>query len=191
MSSQKGLLGALLALAVIFLGALPLQAQSVYPTVFPKPTLILDQDRLFNDSQLGRALSLELALKRTALLQESREISEAFENEELRLTETRASMTSEEFRVLSDDFDIRVEQARKTQLSKDLAMQQEVDGQRLRFLNLSLPYLSEIMLKYFAGAIVDQRSVLLFNRDMDITGEAIILLDRAFDENPDMAIEKE
>lgn len=165
--------------------------QTDFPTVFPRPLLILDQDRLFNNSKLGQAMLLAQAENRTVLLRESRQISEAFEVEELRLTELRSEVTAEEFRVLSEDFDLRVQAARQSQLAKDVELQQSIDGQRRRFLVIAAPFLSEILLKYRASAIVDQRSLLLFDRNMDITNEAITLLDRAFDENPDLAIEKE
>lgn len=166
-------------------------AQADFPTVFPQPILIVDQDGLFNNSKLGQAMLLIQAEKRTILLQESRQISDAFEIEEKQLTETRSNISADEFRVLSEDFDIRVQAARDSQLAKDIELQQSVDSQRRRFLVISAPFLSEIMLKYHASAIVDQRSVLLFDRNMDITIEAINVLDRAFEANPDLAIEKE
>jgi Skp family chaperone for outer membrane proteins len=166
-------------------------AQTDFPTVFPQPILVLDQDGLFNNSNLGQAMLLIQAEKRTILLQESRQISDAFEAEEKRLTEIRGEISAEEFRILSGDFDKRVQAARESQLAKDVEMQQSIDGQRLRFLVIAAPFLSEIMLKYHASAIVDQRSVLLFNRNMDITLEATDILDRAFELNPDLAIEKE
>ena len=171
--------------------ASPTFAQSDFPTVFPQPILILDQDGLFNNSKLGQAMQLIQAEERTVLLQESRIISDAFVVEEKRLTEIRTEVSAEEFRTLSEDFDKRVLAARESQLAKDVAMQQSIDGQRRRFLVIAAPFLSEIMLKYRASAVVDQRSVLLFNRNLDITLEAIETLDRAFEQNPDLAIEKE
>lgn len=136
-------------------------------------------------------MQLIQAEERTVLLQESRVISDAFVVEERRLTEVRNEVSADEFRTLSEDFDKRVQAAREAQLAKDVEMQQSIDGQRRRFLVIAAPFLSEIMLKYRASAIVDQRSVLLFNRNLDITLEAIDILDRAFELNPDLAIEKE
>lgn len=182
-------------IAALLIGLLLCATQSVaqadFPTVFPQPILVLDQDGLFKNSKLGQAMLLIQAEKRTVLLQESRLISDTFEVEEKRLTDIRSEVSAEEFRVLSEDFDKRVLAARESQLAKDVEMQQSIDGQRLRFLVIAAPFLSEIMLKYHASAIVDQRSVLLFNRNMDITLEATEILDRAFDQNPDLAIEKE
>lgn len=166
-------------------------AQTDFPTVFPQPVLVLDQDGLFNNSKLGQAMLLIQAEKRTVLLQESRLLSDAFVVEEKRLTEIRSEVSVEEFRTLSEDFDARVLAARESQLEKDVEMQKSIDGQRRRFLVIAAPFLSEIMTKYHASAIIDQRSVLLFNRNLDITLEAIATLDRAFELNPDLAIEKE
>ena len=136
-------------------------------------------------------MQLIQAEKRTILLQESRLISDAFVIEEKRLTEIRSEVNAEEFRTLSEDFDKRVLATREAQLSKDVEMQQSVDGQRRRFLIIAAPFLSEIMTRYHASAIIDQRSVLLFNLNLDITTEAIVILDRAFELNPDLATEKE
>jgi len=166
-------------------------AQTDFPTVFPQPILVLDQDGLFTSSKLGQAMQLIQAEKRTILLQESRLISDAFVIEEKRLTEIRSEVNAEEFRTLSEDFDKRVLATREAQLSKDVEMQQSVDGQRRRFLIIAAPFLSEIMTRYHASAIIDQRSVLLFNLNLDITTEAIVILDRAFELNPDLATEKE
>ena len=179
----------LLAFLVLF--ANPSIAQTEYPTVFPLPILILDQETLFKDSQLGQAILLIGAEKRTVLLQESREISDDFEFEELQLTQKRPDLSVEEFRALSDDFDARVQATRESQLVKDVELQQYIDGQSRRFLVLAAPYLSNLMVKYQATAIVDQRSVLLFDRKLDITREAIALLDQAFEQNPNMAMEEE
>jgi len=166
-------------------------SQTDFPTVFPQPILVLDQESLFNNSKLGQAILLIQAERRTVLLQESRNISEAFEIEEKQLTEARSGLSVDEFHVLSEDFDVRVQAARESQLAKDVELQQSVDDQRRRFLVIAAPFLSDIMFKYRASAVVDQRFVLLFDRNMDITNEAILALDLAFDQNPELAIEKE
>ena len=178
-------------LAFLVLASSQSFALSDYPTVFPLPILVLDQEALFSDSKLGQAILFVGAERRTVLLQESREISDAFELEELQLTQKRSEISIEDFRALSDDFDARVQATRESQLTKDVELQQYIDGQSHRFLVLAAPYLSNLMLKYQASAIVDQRSVLLFDRKMDITREAIELLDQAFEQNPDLAREEE
>ncbi len=176
----------LAVLASIFIYTLPAQAQFAFPTVFPKPVLLLDQDRLFAETDLGKALAAEILAKREALIKENRAIELAFETEERRLTDQRPSMDPEAFRALADEFDTRVQAAREAQLNKDLALQSESDRNRRRFFELSAPFLSRLLQKYSAGAILDRRSVLLFDKNMDITDEAIALLNEAFAQNPDL-----
>ncbi len=176
---------------VLICGATEVYAETEFPTIFPRPVLVVDEIGLFNDSELGKAMLLMHAEKRTVLLNESRIISETFEQEERRLTELREEISAEEFRALSANFDIRVQDARESQLVVLAEMQQSFDSLRRRFLIVALPFLSNIMSKYRASAIIDQRSVLLFNRNMDITLEAIEILDRAFEQDPDLAIQKE
>lgn len=176
----------LVAVLGVFALSAPARAQFAFPTVFPKPVLLLDQDRLFAETDLGKALDAEILAKREALIKENRAIELAFETEERRLTDQRAKMSAEEFRVISDEFDSRVQAAREAQLNKDLALQSEADQNRRRFFEISAPVLSRLMQKYSASAILDRRSVLLFDKNMDITDEAIALLNEAFAQNPDL-----
>ncbi len=176
----------LVAVLGVFALSAPARAQFAFPTVFPKPVLLLDQDRLFAETDLGKALDAEILAKREALIKENRAIELAFETEERRLTDQRAKMSAEEFRVVSDEFDSRVQAAREAQLNKDLALQSEADQNRRRFFEISAPVLSRLMQKYSASAILDRRSVLLFDKNMDITDEAIALLNEAFAQNPDL-----
>jgi len=165
--------------------------QGNFPTVFPLPVLILDRDVLFSESQLGKAIvTVELETQRK-VLDNRRDIVVAFENEEKELTELRANTLGEEFQLLSNDFDARVQAMREEQLAIDVKMQTDTERNRLRFFGLSAPYLSEIMQKYNAIAILDKRTVLLFNKEMDITAEAIKLLDIAYAADPTMLVEKE
>lgn len=160
--------------------------QTTYPTVFPQPVLVLDKDALFIRSDLGKSILATELRNRELVLTESNSIANSFEHEEQQLTEKRLGMSADAFKVLSDDFDARVQDMRAAQLGKDLALQKDAETNRRRFFTLAVPYLSRIMLKYNASAILDQRSLLLFNKDMNITTEAIDLLDEAFAVNPEM-----
>lgn len=166
-------------------------AQSAFPTVFPAPVLLLDRDSLFSNSKLGQTILATETATRRELSVASRDIKTSFENEESRLTDLRSTITSEEFQLLSDDFDQRVQAMREEQLAEDIALQQQNEQNRRRFFSISAPYMSQIMQKYQASAILDIRTVLLFDKDMDITAEAIALLDAAYTENPDIANEEE
>jgi len=178
----------LLVLAVLALSG-PLWAQSAFPTVFPKPLLVLDQDRFFSESGLGKAMTGNLLAKREEVIKNARGVYLAFETEERRLTDQRLGMDPAKFQILADDFDARVQESRKQQLATDLDLQKEADGIRQQFFRIAAPYMSQLLQKYSAGAILDMRSVLLFDQNMNITDEAIALLDKAFADNPNLALE--
>lgn len=182
---------ALFALVASFAYAPMVFAQAAFPTVFPQSILILDREVLFSKSNLGQAmLTVELENRQAALL-ESNEISLRFEQEEQLLTDIRPDTNLVEFANLATEFDQRVQEMRAEQLSKDLALQQAAENNRRRFFELTLPYLSRIMHKYQASAVLDARSVVIFSKEKDITVEAISLLDQAFAENPKMLDEEE
>ncbi len=190
MARASVVLRGLLALVLtLFAFGTPVLAQGAYPTVFPRAILLLDQERLFNDSALGKAILQTVIDKRSALIQENRTIDQTLEAEEKRLTEKRASLPIPEFQTLAEDFDARVQKIRAEQLQKGRALQEDFDRAPLRFMTLAAPYLNRLMQKYSASALLDRRSVLLFDRNMDITDEAISLLDKAYAENPNMAVE--
>lgn len=180
----------LATIVMISLGSMA-SAQATFPTVFPAPVLLLDRDALFADSKIGQAILAEETTIRNIQITESFEIKRRFEIEESQLTDTRATMDAVEFQTLSDDFDRRVQEMRESQLAEDIAMQQQSEQNRRRFFSISAPYMSQIMQRYQASAILDIRSVLLFDKDMDITVEAIALLDAVYDQNPDIINEEE
>lgn len=180
----------LLATVILVSFASLTNAQVAFPTVFPAPVLLLDRDGLLTDTRLGQSILLQEAADRDALIQEGQEIARAFESEETQLTERRLSMSGEDFQALSDDFDARVQAVRDRQLADGFALQQESEENRKRFLELARPYIGQLMQKYSASAVLDVRSVIQFNRSMDITDELIILLDEAFMQNPYMMNEE-
>ncbi len=183
--------------AAVFISfvAFPLFAQTsitgAFPTVFPKPVLILDKDLLLRDSQLGEALLDDIGEKRQQRITENQAIANELETEEARLTELRQELSVEEFKALADAFDEKVQNIRDEQIAKDVALQREADQIPLQFIEIAAPFLNQLLIKYQAGAIVDRRATLLYNTNLDITAEAIILLDQAYEENPNIFAPKE
>lgn len=190
MLQKTGAIRFLLAL-VLFAFAQVSFAQTAYPTVFPKSILLLDQERLFAETDLGKAILQKVIDQRVTLITENRAIDLSFETEELRLTEQRATLSGEEFQKLAEDFDLRVQAAREAQLQKGRELQAEFDRAPAEFMALAAPHLTSLMQKYQASALLDRRSVLLFDQKMDITVEAIRLLNAAMAENPNTAVETE
>ena len=113
-------------------------------------------------------------------------LTEELEAEEADLTERRSQMDNAAFRVLADAFNDKVEAARASQTAIDEAQLVRVEARRRAFFQFIVPQLGEMIQKYNAAAIIDRRSVLLFDKNLDITQETIALLDALYEENPDM-----
>ena len=74
-------------------------------------------------SLLKREIIKIFEKKQTALFLEAREIEQTFILEERELTNKRLDLAPEEFQVLADEFDLRVEAIRKSRADKDRALQ--------------------------------------------------------------------
>ncbi len=182
-------------LAVFWLGLSSLLASAqtdLFPTVQPFPTygapsiLIINQEALFSETALGQDILALEQHEQEVLIAEGRRIGAAFEAEEKDLTLQRDTLPPDEFRRLADAFDEKVVAARREQETNDATLIANIEARRRTFFKAVVPILAALMQRYSAAAIVDQRSVLLFDRNLDITSEAIDLLDRAYADDPGM-----
>lgn len=186
MPSRTTRAGVLVLLLVVLLPMRILAQTTDFPTVFPLPVLVLSQDQLFSESLLGQAI-LDLESQETDdLVEEGKRIEELFKAEESELTRRRPAMEANAFRALADDFDARVEASRSAQLQAATETQQRAEARRRKFIEVAGPVLGRLLAKYQATALLDVRTVLLFNRNMDVTREAIEMLDEAYRADPNM-----
>ncbi len=139
--------------------------------------LVLNQERILTGSQRGQALLAAENDAREALRTTAREIEAAFEAEESRLTEQRASLDPAEFRALADDFDQRVNAAREEQDARAASLAQEFDQRRRQFYAEVGPVLVRVMERMGALVILDENSVLLSDQALNITDEVIAEID--------------
>jgi Skp family chaperone for outer membrane proteins len=144
------------------------------------PILVIIQERLFTESNVGREIVVRENARRAELQAESREIDAAFEAEEKRLTEQRALLSKDEFRAMADSFDARVVAARASQDEKGQDILREMEGLRRQFFIKAAPILKQIMTDYSAVVLLDQRSLLLSDNRINITDEAIRRLNVSF-----------
>ena len=106
---------AIIALAPFWPGALAAQGTDLS---IPPPVLTIDQDRLFLETEPGLQITGALEARAEALADENEAIEADLIDEELALTEQRATMAAEEFRALADAFDTRVQRIRAEQDQK-------------------------------------------------------------------------
>lgn len=152
----------------------------------PGAILFVNQEQILAGSELGkRILALE-SEERAALSAEGQAIADELEAAEQALTDQRPTADPTEFRAAAEAFNLRVEQVRAERLAKDQAQSQRIDDRRRAFYGVAGQILGEILMQNRAAAIMDRRSVLLFNTGLDITDLAITQLDVAFAANPDL-----
>ena len=141
--------------------------------VVQSPILTIDTDRVFSESAFGLRVAAEIEGKSAQLTAENRKIESDLEAEEKQLTIQRKTMAPEAFRELADAFDEKVQLSRRTQATKNRALNDLVDQEREVFLNAAGPVLEKLMRDTGAAVILERRSVFVSANAIDITNEAI------------------
>lgn len=171
-------LAALIGAAMAF----PAAAQTSEGGTAPSGILVLNQDRMLSQTLLGQRLERELEAATAALAAENRRIEGQLTEEELDLTELRETLPPDEFRVLADEFDVRVDGIRAAQDAKTRDLQAQVDAAQQLFFEAAFPILLEIVQARGAAVLMDSRSVLLSAGSVDITEAAIARIDEVLGE---------
>lgn len=148
------------------------------------PLLTLDQDRLFLESDFGKAVVERERAASAALEQENRKIEAELVAEERALTDARASLTPEDFAAKAAAFDEKVERIRAEQDAKASRLTEGRDKDRKAFLDVAVPVLGQILSDKKATAILDKNLVILSLSAVDITEEAIARVNVALAEKP-------
>lgn len=152
------------------------------------PVLVIDTDELYQISETGQRIQAKLEARRRALAEEIARIDAEMAAEEKALTEKRDTLSPEEFRELADAFDEKVQRLRREQDENAQALNRRSNEERLRFRQMILPILGQVMLDTRAVVVVEKRNVLIFNDAVDITERVAQQLDA---QNPAEAPEAE
>lgn len=177
---MRGLVTALALIAALS-GPAPAQqaAESSVPTTSGTSTILtLDQERLFEESQWGQRALAEINADSSDLAAENRRIEAELSAEEQDLANRRATMAAQEFRALADAFDAKVVEIRRNQDAKLRDLNRLSDAERQAFFTAVAPILRDYLLaSEGAVAILDRRAILVAADAIDITDEAIALVD--------------
>ncbi|PQM62695.1 MAG: hypothetical protein CML40_01460 [Rhodobacteraceae bacterium] len=147
--------------------------------------LVLSQDDLFKKSKPGRALLEVFEEKQSKLLLEAEEIEQLFIAEEKNLTEQRSELTVDDFQVLADEFDIKVEKMRKSRAEKDRKLQKDFAIWRKKFVQIALPIIREQMSLFDALIVLDTNTRgLIYDKTVDVTDVIISSLNEEYLKNP-------
>ncbi len=149
------------------------------PLAQPVPILTIDQDRLFAESQFGRAALARLNAGEEALVAENLRIEAGLEAEERDLTTRRTTLPADEFRTLADAFDTKVEGVRSAQRAKYTDLTTAHEDAKRRFLEAAVPIIGQLMQEQGAVAVMDKATIFLSLQRIEITDLAIARLDAA------------
>ncbi|MEM9911973.1 MAG: OmpH family outer membrane protein [Pseudomonadota bacterium] len=157
----------------------PVQAQDV--GVVQSGIVLIDPERLFEQSRLGRSIAQRVQQERDALIAMNRQLEAELEAEEQKLTAQREESSPEEFRALADAFDEKVQQIRRDSERRARDLERNRERAPRDFLRQVEPILIDVMRDAGAVVVLDQRSVLLSADIVDVTDLAIARIDAAFD----------
>ena len=158
------------------------QAQSLGVTL--SPVVVIDTEKVFSATVLGRDIATRLEDRVKALAAENKRIASDLEAEERDLTEKRKTMSPEAFRPLADAFDEKVQGIRAKQDAKQRELQALRDAERQSFIEDIGPILSRVAADRGAVVVLDLRNVLLSAGTIDITDEAIRRINAATSHRP-------
>lgn len=179
---MSGLRLCALALAVMaWAGTAP--AQQIGNTVqqgnVASQILTIDRQTFLFGSAFGKRIRSEADDEVAKLAAENRKIEAELEAEELELTNRRSTMEPDQFRVLADAFDVKVQEIRKRQEDKNRAISQALETSLNALENAAVPVLERLMRDAGAAVILERQSVFMSARIIDVTDEAIRRLDAA------------
>ncbi|MGC1494542.1 MAG: OmpH family outer membrane protein [Sulfitobacter sp.] len=149
------------------------------------PILTIDSDRVFQESAFGQRVAKEIEVEGAKLAADNAQVAASLESEEKQLTQQRTTMTPEDFRVLADAFDKKVQETRQAQSAKGRALNELLDQEREVFLTAAAPVLEQLMREAGAAVILDRRTVFVSASAVEITDDAIALLNETIGSGAD------
>ncbi len=156
--------------------------------VVQSPVLVVDPERLFEQTRLGQSLLAQIQAEREALIALNRQIEAELEAEEKALTQKRDETSPEEFREMADAFDAKVQQIRRDSERRVRDLERNRERAPIDFMRQVEPVLVDIMRAANGVVVIDARNVLLRAEVVDITNVAIARIDALLTPNaPDDA----
>ncbi|MBS0122859.1 OmpH family outer membrane protein [Thetidibacter halocola] len=141
--------------------------------------LVIDFERAFSESAFGARIGAELESEGQAIAAENRRIEAELVEEERSLTQRRPAMEAGAFRVLAEAFDEKVQRLRREQDEKARSLGARSEAARRQFAEAARPVLGTLMQQASAAVILELRAVFVAADAIDVTDEAIELIDGA------------
>ena len=145
---------------------------------FKRSVLVISHEKIFNDTNLGKAIFKKFKDKEKILLIDAERIEKLFIEEEKELTLNRPNLDTKEFLNLANDFDKRVELERVNQRNKEAVINENLKKWKKIFFNtFMIPIIQEFMKIYEASIVIDIDSnafkLVIFDSRINITDGVI------------------
>ena len=116
---------------------------------FKRSVLVISHEKIFNDTNLGKAVFKKFKDKEKILLIDAERIEKLFIEEEKELTLSRPNLDTNEFLNLANDFDKRVELERVNQRNKEAVINENLKKWKKIFFNtFMIPIIQDFMKIY-------------------------------------------
>ena len=145
---------------------------------FKRSVLVISHEKIFNDTNLGKAIFKKFKDKEKILLIDAERIEKLFIEEEKELTLSRPNLDTNEFLNLANDFDKRVELERVNQRNKEALINENLKKWKKIFFNtFMIPIIQDFMKIYEASIVIDIDSnafkLVIFDSRINITDGVI------------------
>ena len=145
---------------------------------FKRSVLVISHEKIFNDTNLGKAVFKKFKDKEKILLIDAERIEKLFIEEEKELTLSRPNLDTNEFLNLANDFDKRVELERVNQRNKEAVINENLKRWKKIFFNtFMIPIIQDFMKIYEASIVIDIDSnafkLVIFDSRINITDGVI------------------
>jgi Skp family chaperone for outer membrane proteins len=144
---------------------------------FQMPLRMLDEERLFRETQLGQRVLAGIRAAEAELEAENQRLFEQLAAEEQALADLRPTLSPDDFRARADAFDQRVESIRAERAQANQALLQQSEAEAQRFFSAATPVLVQLMAEQGVVAVLRPGAVILEADGFDLTDLAIARLD--------------
>ncbi len=161
-------------LILIFVFTFPLSLFSEVKTA----VYTIDMSKLIKQTKIGKKIILEDNISRQKLQSENEKLEAELLLEEKELSEIRETLTADEFRLKAQEFDKKVTIIRTEQGQKEQDLIVENRKNESEFFKKIYPLLYGLLLERGGSILIDQSNAVLWDSSVDLTIDAINLIDR-------------
>ena len=143
----------------------------------------VDMSKLFRSSDFGKNIISTNNEARQQLQNENERLEFELLSEEKELSEQRKILSVDEFRPKALEFDKKVSIIRTEQGNKENNLKNKARKEESEFYKRIYPLLYELLLDRGGSVLIDQRNIILWDSSVDITDEAIKLINQVLGED--------